>query len=544
MTETIVVMARLLVFTLVISGIVDFAHAAIINQLLANHSMCRGEAIMQQFLKYESLSIFNCSEYYETASYCETKVQKDANWVEVGVCGKALTEHMVANRSTSVAPLWPRPALEAYTKPVCQYSVEQVEDSVRHKETEIARRYATLQLRIIQSNCSVEHPKSKGGSSFEVVSTGLTLDYCDVVDNFDDTYNVECRLHPLHRAHSGATAATSAGRTIRYLREESSQQEGASDYIQRELQEGSSHSHLQLCTNISIHVDYEHFDAFAEPAALFDRQYKPLRHPIAVDQIFCYKGNWHHAHPPAATTAASSSDSAPKQLPSAPPINLVTKASAGLWRLVPPLSPPADGIAAAAATATTTATAPSKPKTLTEKMIEKAKQYEWQWLYEVPSMMNSSSKSSCLEGKSVWLVGESHMRYNWDYLTFWNFEGARGQVARLSRHHNDAGYQSFLHKSVYYARMSTIAIDDICDKALSHKSQTIVVIHPGSWDATFWPPQMFIRNPKSGQSVIEGTSAVCLPIRIIIIIIVQCADSVALHNLLWSWSRCSFIIDV
>jgi hypothetical protein len=47
--------------------------------------------------------------------------------------------------------------------------------------------------------------------------------------------------------------------------------------------------------------------------------------------------------------------------------------------------------------------------------------------------MMANTSANCLEGKNVWLVGESHMRQNWEYLLLLNFEKARKDFAYLTR---------------------------------------------------------------------------------------------------------------
>jgi hypothetical protein len=333
-------------------------------------------------------------------------------------------------------------------------------------------RYVIIQLKVIQYNCSVEHPKLKGGSSIEVISNGPMLDYCDVTDCFDGTYTVECRLHLLHRAHEAVSTQTQ----------------------RRRLHE----SHLQLCTNITAYVDYEHFDAFTVAAALYHPQYPLLRHPITVDQEFCHKlHHHHHLHTILQQNITSSSSAIANATDNLRPTPLVvdlTRASEGFW--VKRLHNSPDF------TISTNTSA-------TEIMADRAKHYEWQWSHDIPTVA-ANTNVSCLEGKNVWLIGESHMQYNWDYLTYLNFENARGKIAEQTRKHGDQNFGMFQYKRAIFAQSVAAKFDDACDKALLYKAHSILVIQPGSWDSSNWPPQMFINSPKSAASIIEGSYDILL----------------------------------
>jgi hypothetical protein len=450
---------------------------ALTNELIGINSQLRGTSIFDQYLKFEGTGqTENMTKFYGQASSCETKYIQNGQTVEVYKCMQTITATLQLDHPETLLSQWNRSVDEkAYKLPVCSYLIEKIEGQELDVESESDDLYVIIQLRVIQYNCSVEHPKLRGGSSIEVVSNGPILDYCDVTDRFDGTYIIDCRLQQLHRAHEVASTQTQ----------------------RRRLHE----SHLQLSTNITAYMDYEHFDAFTVQAALYHPQYPLLRQPITIDQEFCHKLHHHQIQAAAqlrnTTSAAVDSDSGAAELGARRnPLDLSstilkvdpTRASAGFWMKA----------AHKSAVANLSATA-----SLTEIMAEKAKHYEWRWLYDIPSMI-ANTNMSCLEGKNVWLVGESHMRINWEYLTYSNFERARDSILQLLRHHGDTSYEMFQFKRTAFSQMMAAKLDDACDKALLYKAHSIVVIQPGSWDASYWPPQMFIKYPKSAASIIEG----------------------------------------
>jgi len=139
-------------------------------------------------------------------------------------CAQATNDALFSNASNSL-PHWPRP--EIYTESACAYRWE-VPSGTGIKPD----------LVIYQENCSKNYSKSLGGSSFHIIARGDFLGQCEIRDLFDNSYHVFC------------------------------------------------HVSSEKCFNVSITLDFEHFDAYAELGALFGRQYNPLRLKLA-DILVC-----------------------------------------------------------------------------------------------------------------------------------------------------------------------------------------------------------------------------------------------------------------
>jgi hypothetical protein len=336
---------RLLLFI----QIICISLTALMGEIIANSSKLRGASIFDQYLKFEEAGqTENMTEFYGQASLCETKMIQNGQTLELYDCVQTITTTLQKNYPEALLSQWNRSMeADAYKLPVCNYLIEKIEGKELDVESESDDLYATLQLRIAQYNCSIEHPKLKGGSSIEVVSNGPIQDFCDVTDRFDGTYTVECRLHLLHRAHEAASTQMRRRRLHDY--------------------------HLQLCTNITAYVDFEHFDAFTVAAALYNQKYPLLRYPITIDQEFCHKLRHHHLRPisPENATALFTARNISNRLSSAQSALTTVdpaRASAGIWTKVSRKAP----LSNLSATAS-----------LTEIMAEKSRRYAWEWLYDI-----------------------------------------------------------------------------------------------------------------------------------------------------------------
>ena len=87
------------------------------------------------------------------------------------------------------------------------------------------------------------------------------------------------------------------------------------------------------------------------------------------------------------------------------------------------------------------------------------------------------------------------MRYNWD--AFVSTHPEKHILRSLSKHHHDAeiysGNKSFTQEGSLTQ----------CKKSQEVRIQnypTTIVFQPGSWDATMWPQQQFIKNPRGRKS--------------------------------------------
>jgi hypothetical protein len=129
-------------------------------------------------------------------------------------------------------------------------------------------------------------------------------------------------------------------------------------------------------------------------------------------------------------------------------------------------------------------------------------EYEWR---SRSFSIELQHKEHCLSDRHIVFIGESHARYNWDQFIFGLAE-YQNILRTLGRHHGDASIamSNSSYKEVYYARGFIQPIRSICEETLLQKTRVSLVFQPGSWDATMWPPQQFIENPESAQSLIHA----------------------------------------
>lgn len=132
-----------------------------------------------------------------------------------------------------------------------------------------------IHFQLVQSQCINYTRPLLGGSSFEIVMENeLSFVSCGVIDNFDNTYDVNCTI-PL------AAATTSNHTNKRSGRGDHEQINGLSDSV--DISNGSNHNKSPMCFNVTVILDYEHYSAFT------DSKLTPvkLRHHILNEGFIC-----------------------------------------------------------------------------------------------------------------------------------------------------------------------------------------------------------------------------------------------------------------
>jgi hypothetical protein len=384
---------------------------------------------------YQSRSTFDGSTFYSQASSCESHT--GLKWNALTWCVEALTVNTMKKSATNKDDHWQRPKGANQTS--CSYALQNFTTPHDIKGKRV------FSFQIVQSNCTSSWPLAKGGSSFDVVAAGNTLRNCAVVDLFDDTYRVNCPL----------------GRN------------------------GVPHS----CENISVTLNFEHYDAFAERGAYYERQYNPLGVSIAQSLRHCL---------PAGPTSS--------EVPPNPRDIIDSKArllrapGEGVWRLKSSLtSKSTPEIAPAAGSAASLGNATLVSDSI-NNTYEVNSQFKWIWHHRMPPV----NLRRCLEQQRVIMIGASHCRYNWDDMAITAFpELAKPVFKKTIRHHMNLKFGDFEFMFAFFAKEVGPMLKGICDEALVKKSNYTVVFQIGSWDSTFWPAQQFISNPLSASSVIK-----------------------------------------
>lgn len=170
----------------------------------------------------------------------------------------------------------------------CTYQVQQITD-----ESTTA---GFITLLIKQSNCN-RKLSFKGGTNFDILysPTGPPVDpaiskqgwvvaeqlsLCRVTDNFDYTYHVSCpTAELLPESDSESTSSFNLNSTT------ASTSGVAEVHTQQSARKRAKMSYLP-CINISVSVDFEHFNAFSS-CSIFGCHHSVLRRTILPFTVFC-----------------------------------------------------------------------------------------------------------------------------------------------------------------------------------------------------------------------------------------------------------------
>lgn len=232
---------------------------------------------LQQVNQYASKfpPFSHIKDYNDGASNCEI----DQVFIRVLRCAQMVSDFVFNDLAAESKPLWDRTSTAEVGKVSCTYNVLQQMTLLPHSA--FRNDFIGLHIRIIQSECSSVLEESKGGSSFEVVMQGNRLVNCDVIDRFDDSYDVFCPsrqevysviLFSMDTVES-PYSSTSSDSTFEKINEE---------------------FFLNGCANVTITLDYEHFDAFAFQGNNFlpEKSWTLLRHTIIENKNVCI--DWGH----------------------------------------------------------------------------------------------------------------------------------------------------------------------------------------------------------------------------------------------------------
>jgi hypothetical protein len=155
--------------------------------------------------------------------------------------------------------------------------------STRSVKTNVKDFMFSVYFSIIQSNC-ISGTKILGGASFYIVAnTPDFLSTCGIIDLFNDTYNVDCRL-PLNTKDKDSFIDPAM--SIKY---DSIPMNTSSHKNKIATNISSMHRKLDqqsYCMNISIVMEHEHFDAFGREGGFYSAP-PMLYHEILKDFPMC-----------------------------------------------------------------------------------------------------------------------------------------------------------------------------------------------------------------------------------------------------------------
>ena len=419
---------------------------------------------LEVFRRYEEISTFDPGDFYKQATTCEH--HGGLQWTKLTWCIEALTANTQKRNISSEKHHWTRPL-----QPGPKANVTSCSYSLRNYKLNKGELYFTFE--IVQANCTAEW--YKGGSSFEITATGDVQKLCSVKDNFDNTYMVTCNMRLLNHLLVGKGNEWSARQRQRYLTEVMPPLEPS---ITAERRESTSMGFRSTCTNITIRLDFEHFDAFSERAAYYERQFAPLQIVIADNVPLC---------PEAASTSTAGREMYQAKNATGMVVHGdgIEAVGVGMW---------VNSIYVANDSARSSTSSSSSDSSGGDS----GSKFVWRWQHAVPVI----DLTACLTRQRVVMMGASHCRYNWDALALAAFPAeAKPVFAKLPRHHMAMKFHQFEFQFLFFSREYAPAMRKVCDDALATKNNVTLLIQPGSWDSTFWPAQQFIHNPESVPSM-------------------------------------------
>ena len=388
---------------------------------------------LEQFAKYEQLtgSLLNVSEFFTATDACE-KATIPENGFRSYMCRYKLREQ----REKVMTPLWSRhiDSNQKY-KMDCKYKLQILEPENLSKFAAAVIENGVISFEVEQFGCHSNLAIS-GGSTFEIyLKSTRHLAVCNVVDQFNHKYTVYCPLPHDFKTNSVATVTP--------LRLPAPAQDMT-----------------YVCSDISVNLHYEHFDAFDD---IGHSKFSSLHHNV-------YKGPVCAQFPSSAqpTThqegivAATSDD----------------KHSDPLW-LIRPFN------------------SPDKKFYFNEKLHASifGENTIYEWRGQTPKYLTVSAMKHCLKRQTLWFVGESHMRYQFD-ITMDRYV----DKLNMGRYHGSVNVSGVSYADNTFSTRLIAMLDNLpCPRSADEKQQLqTLVLQTGSWDLQFFPPRAFIRNPSQG----------------------------------------------
>ena len=122
---------------------------------------------------------------------------------------------------------------------------------------------------------------------------------------------------------------------------------------------------------------------------------------------------------------------------------------------------------------------------------------DYSWRGKEEKYLTVSAMQQCLKFQDISLIGESHMRYQFDLIITRYID--KSQVGRYHGNMNNSGI-SFQDCTFSNRLISTL--DKVsCDFPIKN---TTYVLQTGSWDLQFFPPRGFVNSPYQIKAVLDA----------------------------------------
>jgi hypothetical protein len=130
--------------------------------------------------------------------------------------------------------------------------------------------------------------------------------------------------------------------------------------------------------------------------------------------------------------------------------------------------------------------------------------YRWTGLGNmfIPSKLQFQELFGSNNNEETYLIGDSHIRYNWDYY-YYLYYGAN-KLAEMDRKHGySAHIPGLTHQGIFFATdIGDSIMNQQCLTGSLQKRN--YVFHTGHWDLQITPVRNFIINVNAGPHLIDG----------------------------------------
>jgi len=130
---------------------------------------------------------------------------------------------------------------------------------------------------------------------------------------------------------------------------------------------------------------------------------------------------------------------------------------------------------------------------------------DYAWRSGTPKYFTISAMKRCLAKQTIYFVGESHMRYQFD-ITMDRYVNKQ----RVGRYHGAMNVSGISYADMTFSARMAKFIDKIeCSSntnSMASPSTTTYVLQTGSWDLQFFPPRGFIESPYQANALLRALS--------------------------------------
>eukprot|EP01032_Pedospumella_encystans_P020544 gene20544-23335_t len=397
---------------------------------------------LEQFAVYERLTAaaLNVSEFFRATDACE-----QSTIPEKGFRSYMCRYHLREQREKVMKPLWQRSDGDKKYKVDCQYAVSLTNAADKQSKYGHATiEKGSLTFEIEQSGCRAKLA-SPGGATFEIyLQSTRHLAVCNVIDQFNSKYTVTCPIPTDYDQQKVASMSPVV------------------------LPEVNSNQAF-LCSDVTIALHYEHFDAFDDVG---HSKFSSLHHTV-------YKG-------PVCAQYTKGSESKPEKTDKQQPSGGVVHSTSDdphsdpLWLVRPHTE---------------------KTNHQLHMSIFGDAHEIYEWRGQVPKYLTVSAMKKCLQRQTLWFIGESHMRYQFD-ITMDRYV----DKLNMGRYHGSVNVSGVSYADNTFATRLIKMLDELpCPRSAEEYQQPqTLVLQTGSWDLQFFPPRAFIRNPRQGHGVAKA----------------------------------------